>query len=151
MQRQTERRARTHERIASRQLVDILREQRPLPDIEEGARLFEVAKRSGQRHNCQTDPEEDEEAREVRILARRVKVRHARLVFDRRENPPLVLLAQLFAYGGGGLDAGRGVLGRCGRASSTASRALAMVACADWMFPPRGRESLSPRETRYVV
>ena len=104
MQRQTQRRSSAHKRIAHSQLVDILREQRPLADVQDGASLFEVSQGSRERHDGQADPEEDEEAGEVGILARGIEVGDARLVFDGREYAAAALLAELFAYGGGGFD-----------------------------------------------
>ena len=104
MQRQTQRRGSAHKRIAHSQLVYILREQRPLPDVQDGAGLFEVAQRGREGHDGQADPEEDEEAGEVGIFARRIEVGDTRLVFDGREDATAVLLAELFAYGRGGFD-----------------------------------------------
>ena len=119
MQRQAQRRSSAHERIAHCQLVYVLRKQRPLPDVQDGASLFEVAQGGRECHDGQADPEEDEEAGEVGILARGVEVGDARLVFDGREDATAVLLAELFAYGRGGLDGGRRILWRGGCAAST--------------------------------
>ena len=119
MQWQTQRRGSAHQRIAHSQLVYILSEQRPLPDIQDRAGLFEVSQRGRKDHDGQADPEEDEEAGEVGILARGVEVGDARLVVDGREDATAVLLAELFAYGRGGLDGGRRILWRGGCAAST--------------------------------
>ena len=119
MQRQTQRSGSAHESIAHRQLVYILGEQRPLPDVQDGTGLFEVAQGGCEGHDGQADPEEDEEAGEVGILARGIEVGDARFIFDGREDATAILLAELFAYGRCGLDRGRRILWRGGCAAST--------------------------------
>lgn len=104
MQRQAQCRGSAHKRIAHSQFVYILRKQRPLPDVQDGAGFFEVAQRGREDHDGQADPEEDEESSEVGILARGIEVGDTRLVFDGREDAAAVLLAELFAYGRGGFD-----------------------------------------------
>lgn len=104
MQRQAQRRGSAHKRIAHSQFVYILREQWPLPDVQDGAGFFKVAQRGCEDHYGQADPEEDEEAGEVGILAGGIEVGDARLVFDGREDAAAVLLAELFAYGRCGFD-----------------------------------------------
>ena len=64
----------------------------------------DLAQHGGQDHDGQADPEEDEEAGEVGILARGIEVGDARFVFDGRKDAAAALLAELFADGGGGFD-----------------------------------------------
>lgn len=104
VQRYTQRSTRSHKGIARGQLIDILRKQGPLADIQKGARLFQVTQHGREDHDGQADPEKDEEAGEVGIFTGRVEVGDARLVLDGREEPPFVLVTDLFADGGGGLD-----------------------------------------------
>ena len=95
-----------------------------MPDIQNGPGLFEIAQGGRERHDGQADPEEDEEAGEVGILARGVEVGDARLVFDGREDAAAALLAELFAYGGGGFDGGRRIFWWGGCAASTGREGL---------------------------
>lgn len=132
MQRQTQPGAGSHERIAGGQLIDILCEQRPLSDIQKGSRLFQVSQHGREYHDGQTDPEEDEEAGEVGIFAGRVEVGDARLVFDGREDPPVVLVADLFADCGGGLDRGRSIFRGSWGASATAEGSVGVGEVRLW-------------------
>ena len=74
-----------HEKIADRQLPDVLGKQMPLLEDQRMARFFRISRHGGDDHDCQADPEQDEEAAEVAVLALFVEVRYARCIFDGRE------------------------------------------------------------------
>lgn len=78
------------------------------------ARILDVAQHGGDGHDGQPDPEEVEEAMEIAVVARRVKVGYARGELDGWEDAPLLRRARLLARRREGLD-GRGRILRDGR------------------------------------
>lgn len=57
MQRQAHARRRDHQQIAGCQLPDILREQRPLLEVQQAPRLFQIPQHSRDDHDRQPNPE----------------------------------------------------------------------------------------------
>ena len=74
MQWQANGSASTHEQIAEAQLYYVLREQRPLPEVQQGACFSQVAQHLCDDHDCEANPEEDEEAPEIGIAGLRIEV-----------------------------------------------------------------------------
>ena len=120
MQRQVQPRARAHQHIAHAQLPDILREQRPLLEIQQIPRLFQIPQHTRDHHDRQPDPEEHKKAAEVAVVAPRIEIREAGGVFYGGEEAGLRFAPELATRGGGCFDGGRSIVGRSGRATRSA-------------------------------
>jgi hypothetical protein len=74
MKRQRYHRASGHQKVAHSELPNIFGEQAPLTDVERNTRLLDVLNHSRDHHNRKRNPEQDEEASEITIIALRIKM-----------------------------------------------------------------------------
>lgn len=137
MQRQVHGRTSNHEKIASRQLPDVLHKQRPLPDLHDPAGLAQIPQHARNHHDREANPEEDKEPAEVAVLGSRVEVGYTRFVLDGREHTSVGLAAQLASCGRRGLDRGRRIVWRSGRAAGGAG-----VEVEGWAFDVAAQRAL---------
>ena len=82
MQWQDERRGRHHGEITKSQFPHIGTQQAPDPHSQRVPGIFDIAQHGRNHHDKQRDPEKDEEATEVMIVALGVKMGHAGYVVD---------------------------------------------------------------------
>ena len=74
--------ARTHEQIGCGKSIDVLDEQRPLPEAQKTPRCSHVPQHARNHHDRQPNPEQDEETTEVGIVALRIEVGKSVLILD---------------------------------------------------------------------
>jgi hypothetical protein len=74
------------------------------------ARFFDVPQTCCENHDGQADPEEDEEASEVSVVAPWIEMRYSVLIHDGMVQSMFRLGSGLFSRGGDGLDGGRRIV-----------------------------------------
>nr|POE88164.1 hypothetical protein CFP56_11393 [Quercus suber] len=113
MERQDQPGTCAHQPIHDGQLPQVLSEQRPLLEMQQTARVFQVPERGCDDQDSQPDPEQDEEAAKIAVVALGVEVRDAWSVLDSRKESSRG--ATVFTTGsGGGLDRRRRIVRRDG-------------------------------------
>lgn len=130
-----------HDTIHQAELNHLLPEKHHLPNLKGVSSLRQIPEHGGENHNGKPDPEQDEEAAKVMIVAIRVKVRDAILVVDGREDALLVLGAYQPSRRGRGVDGGRGIGGYRGR-STTAKGSVGCRAKSTLAIPRESRRRL---------